>query len=806
MPSKQYHVRLMTLNLTSNLTLPLQKAALSHRQPKTSLFRPTLIVGLLWGIVFPVFAQEQKLMPEPMATPASTSTSTSVLATPAIAPAKTPSTASAITPSDKKNTNKSVTVMKDKSIPTYIKAEDLVGQPDVFITLDKNVEVIKGDTKYNADTATYYNELDQVEAKGNIVIQRQKDCYRGDQMQMVLGTNEGYVTNPTYHLEKNNAQGKAEKIDFISEEKSTITKGTYSTCEGLSPDWYLKMETLNLDTSIDRGIAKNAVLYFKGVPILATPPFIQFSFPLSSARHSGWLPPTIGHSNKGGIEFGMPYYYNIAPNLDATIHPKLIARRGLQLGLEGRYLGETYVGETDVEVIRDKLTNTTRYALSSVHTQQLLPQTLPALNFSWNLNKASDDDYPVDFSNSTAKTSQRLLLREAGFDYYGSIWNASLRATSYQVLQDITAPIAKPYDRLPQLSFHAGQHDVLGVDWSFDALLTRFWHPTLVRGNRAVLKPQISIPYVTPGFFITPTVSIQAIHYELENANKGNIGNAQNLQATAPTFSLDTGLVFERKTSFFNEEMTQTLEPRLFYVKTPYRDQSAFPVFDTAVADFNFAQIFSESRFTGYDRISDSDQVTAGLVSRFIQDDGNERFKFALGQRFHFTKQKVTLDGSTNPNRSDLLIAGAGQLSTTLNIEAALQLNQSDRQTARSSYGINWQPAPKKILNFQYQFQRDVLKQVELSGQWPVAHRWYAVGKANYSLQNQKLVEGLAGFEYRADCWAVRVVAHRFATTNFNNNSGFSIQLELNGLARIGLGSNPIESLKKNITGYQPIN
>lgn len=771
MPTQHLRVHLMPLtkhyNPTTDSGSSLPKTALSHWQPKISLFTPTLIVGLMWAIVFPAFAQEQNQAP----------TETNAI----------------------KANAKSVTVIKDKSIPTYIKAENLVGQPDVYITLDKNVEVIKGDTKYTADTATYRNAEDRVDAQGNIVIKRQNDCYRGDQMSMVLGTNEGYVTNPTYQLEKNNAQGRATKIDFISEEKSKITKGTYSTCEGLSPDWYLKTDTLSLDTATDRGVANNAVLYFKGVPIFFTPPLITFSFPLSSARHSGLLPPTVGHSNKGGIEFGMPYYYNIAPNMDATIHPKLIARRGLQLGLEGRYLGKTYAGETAIEAVRDKLTNTTRYALNSIHSQQLLPQ----LNFSWNVNKASDNDYPSDFSSSTTKTAQRLLLREAGFDYYGSIWNASLRSTSYQVLQDITAPIAKPYDRLPQLSFHAAQHDVYGVDWSFDALLTRFWHPTLVRGDRAVMVPRVSIPYVTSGVFITPSVSLHAVQYQLENPA---LGQPKQLQTSAPSFSIDSGLVFERRAKLLNEEMTQTLEPRLYYVKTPYRDQSNFPLFDTAVADFNFAQIFSENRFTGYDRISDSDQVTAGLVSRFIEDNGNERFKFALGQRFHFSKQKVSLDGTTNPNRSDLLIAGTGQLSTNLSIEAALQINQSERQTARSSYAIHWQPAPKKILNLQYQFQRDVLKQIELSGQWPIAYRWYAVGKGNYSLQNQKLVEGLVGLEYRADCWSVRVVTHRFATTNLNNNSGISIQLELNGLARIGVGSNPIELMKKNITGYQSIN
>lgn len=740
------------------------KAALSHSQPVFPIFVKTALATCLLALFAPT--QAQTVLP------------------------------SQETPAPSKPKSKEI---DPKLAPTVIQAENITGQPDQVIHLEDKVEVQRGNMSLTADRARYLEVEDQLDATGHVVLKRNSDCYSGDFIQFVLETSAGFVLNPRYFIAKNNGQGKAERIDFASEERSTIHKGTYSTCEGLSPDWYLKSETLNLDTGLDRGVAGKSVLYFKGVPIMATPSWMSFSFPLSGARHSGLLPPVMGQTNKGGIEFGMPYYFNIAPNRDMTLHPKFIARRGLQLGVEGRYLGEVYAGETSVEAMRDKLTDTTRYAISSVHTQKLLPELI----FAWNMNTASDNEYPADFSNSTAKTAQRLLLREFGFDYYGSFWHAAMRSTSYQVLQDLSAPISLPYERLPQLSLHAEQHDVLGLDWTMDAMLTRFWHPSMVRGQRAVLNPQISFPYVQPAFFIVPKVSFHATSYQIDNPAPGT---KERLQRVAPTVSLDSGVVFERRASLLGEPMTQTLEPRLFYVNTPFRDQKAFPLFDTALADFNFGQIFSENRFTGHDRIGDSNQVTAGLVSRFIEDNGAERFKFALGQRFYFNTQRVSLDGKSNPSRSDLLLAASGQLSNTLGMEAALQVSQSDRQSVRSSYAVHWQPAPKKILNLQYQFQRDVLKQLELSGQWPLAHRWYAVGKSNYSLQDQKMVEGLAGFEYRADCWAVRFVAHRFATTTLNNNSGYAIQLELNGLSRLGFGTNPIETLKKSITGYQPTN
>jgi LPS-assembly protein len=688
--------------------------------------------------------------------------------------------------------------VNDEDTSTVVSSEQISGRPERFVHFDYNVEVLKGAMRLNANRAIYRVLDDEMEATGGVSMQRNGDCYSGDSVRLQLDTGAGYILNPAYKLLRTNAQGKADRIEFESEERSSIVNGTYSTCEGLDPDWYLKADTMKLDTGLDTGIAGKSVVYFKGVPILATPSFLPLSFPLSGARHSGLLPPVFGTSSKGGIELDLPYYFNIAPNRDLTVHPKMIQRRGLQLGFDGRYLGSTYAGETNFEgILNDRQTQTNRYALASIHNQKLLPQ----LDFSWNLNAASDDDYPADFSRSITKTAQRLLLRETNLAYYGSFWSATLRASNYQVLQDVTSPISRPYDRLPQLQLRGGQSDVLGFDWSIDAIFTRFWHPTLIRGDRTVFNPQLSYPILRSSYFIVPKISLHATAYNLSNQV---IGQDADFRRVLPTISLDSGLVFERQAKFFGAAVTQTLEPRLFYVNTPFRDQSSFPNFDSANADFNFAQIFSENRFTGHDRIGDSNQITTALVSRFIEENGEERFKLALGQRFHFNTQRVTLDNTVSPSRSDLLLAGAGKLSNTLSAEASLQISQSDRQSIRSNYGMRWQPAAKKVLNVDYRFQRDSLKQVDLSGQWPVADRWYAVGRSNYSLRDRKLVDGLVGFEYKDDCWSFRLVGQRFATSSNTNTTAFFIQLELNGLSK--LGSNPLDVLKKNISGYQPIN
>ena len=684
----------------------------------------------------------------------------------------------------------------DKIAPTVVQSENMVGRPERDIHFENNVEVVKGSTKLTADKATYLYLEDEFQAEGNVRINKSGDCFDSDTARLQLDSGVGDVIDANYHLLESNAQGQAQRIDFLDSERSVVHQGTYSTCEGPDPDWYLRADTLNLDSGLDTGVAGKSVLYFMGTPILATP---TMTFPLSGARQSGFLPPTIGASSTGGAEFGVPYYYNIAPNRDLTLYPKMITRRGLQLGADMRYLDDNYHGETTIEGLdNDKLTNTSRYALTSTHQQMLSP----ALNLNWDINIASDDNYPSDFSNSITKTSQRLLPRNISATYTGSFWNLSVLASNFQVLQDPTAPIVRPYDRLPQIQFHAEQHDVMGLDWSLDTILTRFWHPDFVRGDRLVINPQVSLPFVEPGYFIIPKVMLHASAYQIANQVPGQDAN---LHTVVPTVSIDSGLVFERPSTFFGHDVTQTLEPRMFYVRTPFYDQSALPNFDTAVADFNFSQIFSENRFTGQDLVGDTNQLTTALVSRYISMEGEELLRMAIGQRFYFSQERVVLANSLVTGQSDLLLAASGRLSPTLNGDAALEWSESPRQSVQTSYGLRWQPEPKKVLNLAYRFQRDTLEEVDVSGQWPIANRWYAVGRTNYSLMDKKIVDGLVGFEYKADCWALRFVAQRFAIDSVNNNTGFSIQLELSGLARLGVGNDPIEALKRNISGYQQL-
>jgi LPS-assembly protein len=699
----------------------------------------------------------------------------------------------------------------DPDAPVIVRAEEIIGRPDREIRLLRDAELIKGQTRMTADTACYRAVEDEVTASGNVNMWRFGDRYKGDSLQLNLSSGQGWVLHPEYRMALNNAQGRANRIDFINEDVAEVTDGTYSTCEGPNPDWYLKSSTLRLDTGRDVGMAGKTIVYFKGVPIIGTP---AMSFSLSGARRSGWLPPSIGFGSKGSAEVMVPYYFNIAPNRDLTLFPRMIFSRGLQMGATGRYIGETaaggYMGETHVEMLlHDRIKNTDRWLLNSIHTQALAPRW----SYGWNLRAASDNDYPSDFSKSISNSAERQLLREVRTDYSAQYWSLAARVQNYQVLQDPAAAanpalaVPRPYDRLPQINFHSGRYDVAGFDWAVDAEATRFRHPDLVRGNRAVVVPQLSYPFVRPGYFITPKLMLNASKYDLDGTAANPAAPGTSLTRVLPTFSLDSGMVFERDSKLFGRAVTQTLEPRLFYVRTPFKDQSQFPNFDSAEAGFNFAQIFTENRFIGSDRIADANQVTAALVSRYIESNGAERLRLALGQRFYFSQQRVQLDPNAklNQSRSDLLLAASGRVAEDWSFDSAIQYNASKRSLFSSNYGVQWQAGPKKVVNAEYRYQRDSFKNIDVSSQWPLSLRWYGVGRVSYSLRDRKVLESLVGLEYKADCWVFRMGAQRFVTAAQTTSTPVFFQLELNGLSKLGFG-NPLESFYKSIPGYTRLN
>ena len=402
----------------------------------------------------------------------------------------------------------------DDKAPTEVQADQITGRPDRDINMDQGVEIIRGKTLIQADHMHYDMVEDKVEASGHVRVAKEGNVFTGTELRLKLDTGEGVMQSPIYKLIRKNAHGKADRIDFQSQDLATVIGGYYTTCSQPEPDWYLRTGSLTLDNGREIGVAKDAVLVFKGVPLAGTP---HISFPLSDERVSGFLAPTIATSTSGGLEVTTPYYWNIAPNRDFVLAPHFITRRGLMLGGTARYLGEQYSGQTRFEVIdRDNQTNESRYAISSRHKEDLGS----GLTFTSNLNVASDNNYAQDFPFSHVwayqpGVSRRVLPRDLRVDYGSQDSNASVRVIEYQILQDsnLSAKILAPYSRLPQLRYNYYGDNEGNLSWSVASEFTRFYNSMVPvvgmprQGDRMVLNPRLTYNYSSGGFFIRPSVS-----------------------------------------------------------------------------------------------------------------------------------------------------------------------------------------------------------------------------------------------------------------------------------------------------------
>ena len=693
---------------------------------------------------------------------------------------------------------------------TDMRAEQLTGRPDREVQLEGNVEIKRGITSIDADRVKYHIIDDRVDAVGNVLVQKAGSRFEGNELRLKLDTGVGYMDSLVYKLLQRNAQGRAARIDFESEDQATISSGYYTTCNGPDPDWYLRTGKLTLDEGAGVGYARNAVLVFKGVPVAGAP---SISFPLTDERVSGFLAPTIASSTSSGLQITTPYFWNIAPNRDVTIFPRYIAQRGLMLGADVRYLEREFAGETRFEFMDDaKLPGQMRYGFSSRHNQVLAP----GLTLATDLNGASDDFYARDFplSHVWARPglNRRLLNQSVALSYGAADWNGAVRLIDYQVLQDPRAPIGIPYARMPQVNVNNFQYTDSGLDLTMNSEYTRFVHPTSVQGDRLVFNPRATYnAWQRPGYFIRPSVSLHGTLYNLDKVDASMTAPARWL----PSFSLDSGLIFEREATFFNREAIQTLEPRAFYTYTPYKEQTSilYPRFDTSESDLNYAQIFRENRFVGHDRIGDSNQLTLAVTSRFLETSGAERLRLAVARRLNLTDPKVTLDQDVTAKTAaeDILLLLSGRVTRELRLDANLQYDQTAKDVNRMNVGAFWQPGPMKVVNAQYRRDsRNIpgypftnFELVDLSGQWPLSQRWYGVGRINYLLDEKRPGQSLIGVEYLADCWIFRMVAQRIPTAAGLATTHIFMQLEFNGLAM--LGSSPMNALRGSVPGYQPL-
>ena len=729
-----------------------------------------------------------------------------------------------------------------EQLPSYIKAEQISGQADINAVLEGGAELRRGDTVIRADRVEYTLADDTVNAEGNVHINRGGNVYQGAALKLQVDAFQGDFTNATYQFLETQGHGDAERVEFIDRDNSVIYKATYTTClrddsASWEPDWMIRANRITLDRVEDVGVAYGGALEFKGVPILPVP---AISFPLSDKRKSGLLPPTIGIDSVSGVEYSQPYYWNIAANRDATITPTLMSKRGISLGTEFRYLEPTYSGVLDTLYMpNDKLRDRDRWGYNWRHVTSL-HSPVGNLGLQWNLKRVSDDNYWRDFSRMPGEGSrfgssdQRLLSSDGQLSWSAGKHYVSLYAQKWQVLQDIDAPIAPPFNRMPQLQwrYDTTSWATQGWDVNLMAETTRFEADTWDQqkrpdnGQRSYVLSQVSRPFLLPGGFITPKVQLHASNYQFEDFSSTR---PRTKSFAIPTLSLDSGLVYERDTALLGRNYLQTLEPRAFYTYTPYRDQSMVPLYDTALTDFNFGSIYSENSYTGHDRIADNNMLTLGVTTRYLKpDDGSEVARLGIAQRLRFQDQRVGLGSDTLGEKgwSDILVGGGITWSSKWSTDALVQYNRDIQRTTRSSISGRYTPAPYKVLSAAYRYQRanslPILnqgsEQVDFGWQWPLnggnknafgeatgAGRWYSVGRLNYSMQDKKLVDAIVGFEYDSCCWIGRVVVERLQNSRQAANTRLLFQIEFVGFSRLSLGADPLRSLQEFVPGYRPL-
>lgn len=683
--------------------------------------------------------------------------------------------------------------------PLFLMADRIESTAPGIIEASGGVEARQAGQNFFADWLLYDTTLNEVQARGRVRLEQPALLVSGDSLKLNLNDYSGELTQPVYSFTTQPGRGAAERIDFIDKTHYTLQDATYTTCPVDNDDWFLKVRDLDLDKTRNVGTAYNASLHFLGVPILYTP---WMNFPLDDARKTGMLAPTFGTTERSGLDILVPYYLNLAPNYDATLYPRLLSKRGIQLGGEFRYLLGEARGENRLEYLpNDSEADRSRWSVALNNTYQLNANTQAGMLF----NRVSDDDYFRDLSNLISITSLTHLNREAWVTTQHANWNAELRAQSFQTLQDSTAliPIVEPYARLPHARLGMAQTLGNGLELRLESEATRFAHPTLIEGTRVLAYPTLRMPLTNSFGFLTPQIGWHSTYYALDDSTEA----AQRISRNLPIFSLDSGVYFDRPFRFAGQDYEQTLEPRAYYVYAPYRNQDDIPVFDTALQDFSYAQMFTENQFIGGDRVNDANQLTVALTSRFIEaESGLERLQVTLGQRYYFTGQQVTLPGVAprSSNATDVLAAVSGQITRDWRIDTAWQFDTQNGTTIRQNLGASYRPGPGRALNFGYRFIDQTTEQIDLSGQWPLGSRWYGMFRYNYSFQDDKLVEGLAGLEYNAGCWAVRAVFQRLATKEEQSTDALFFQLELNGMGR--LGANPLDVLKQSVPGYRPSN
>jgi LPS-assembly protein len=698
--------------------------------------------------------------------------------------------------------------------PVYMSGDHASGRAGIESSLQGKAELRANGGTIRADRITYNQDDDEVIASGNVRVAKDGNVFVGPRLQLRVAANIGVFEQPTYKLGLYRGSGSASTMEFLGPKHIRLEQATFTTCDPADPAWQIFADQLDIDELAEAGEARGARLVFGQRSLISLP---VLPFPIGDSRKSGVLTPSVYLGGRLGAELIVPYYFNLAPNRDLTVQTHLSLSRGLSFGNRFRYLEKPMFGEVQLDWNpHDAVTGTQRMFISTRNSIV----DIGGWNGALNASGVSDDTYLSTYSRTILASSQTKLPRELVLNRtVGDDWQLGLNVRAYQNLLGARDSLTEtPFNQLPRVSIKKDFVSDSGFVFRQDAEAAHFSRhvPNTAKGQRFLSNSSVSYPVQLPGAFVIPKLSVNAARYDLDQ----NPGYATTFSRVLPTLSLDTGLVFERQASWRGRDVTQTLEPRLFFARTPYKDQTGIPVFDTSAASFGFSQLFNESPFLGQDRIADVNQVSLGLTTRRIESDGKESLRASIGQRFYLADQRVALPTGVaiSGRQSDILMSLGTEMLENLNVDAYAQYSTDTKRFSRFSVNTHYAPDSLRLLNLGFRYLKDPrdlanqISQVDLSWRWPVASGWSTVGRINYSflrdvvnaagtIERPRIVEALLGVEYDWDCWVARFVAHRYVASDNKASTPLFFQLELKGLGR--LGNNPFDILRRSIPGYR---
>lgn len=798
---------------------------------------------------------------------------------------------------------------KDES-PTFLGAKvSRYQQEQQVATLAGDVVMRQGSMQAEADEANLYQAENRGELVGNVKIRDNGSLVVGDRAEIQLDTGEAQVDNAEYVMHKSRIRGNALYAKRSENAIIRLKDGTYTTCEPNSNAWQLKGNNITLNPATGFGTATNVTLRVKDIPVLYTP---YIYFPIDDRRQSGFLPPSFSTSSDTGFMLVTPYYFNLAPNYDATLYPRYMAKRGLLMEGEFRYLTKSSEGQfggawlNDQDDDRKKQTDYTdkRWMINWQHKGGLDERLMTEVDYT----DISDPFYFQDLESDQIGVQKRDFVNQQGkLTYRGESYTAGLNVQAYEMA---TISQITPYNRLPQITldgelpFHPG-----GLDFSYSTEAVRFdrnlkndlvfdkeGNPDLsagsvldsldnviggkrldenifgvarANGTRLNAAPKISLPLSNTYGYITPSLKYVTTYYNLDLDAKGKDdiatakarGDTETLRLNGdysgsqsrnvPIFSVDSGLYFDRATQWFGKNYNQTLEPRLYYLYVPYKDQSDIPLFDTGESTFNYASLFRDNRFSGADRIGDENKLSLGVTNRWIEENGFERQRFSIGQALYFKDRKVQLPGIDYRTRTDsqsdvspYALEYEYRFNRDWRFNSDFNWDPDSRSTRSGSAMFHYQPEDNvnKVVNLGYRYRNDTISYNTTTGQWqvgggdygkpgdanyvkdyykiqqhdfsvmwPIVPQWTAIARWQHDYNRNRTLEAFGGFEYDNCCWKLRLINRYWVDyddfsqatpQNEKGNHGVFLQIVLKGLG--GVVGNKVESfLDTGIQGYR---